>query len=154
MKNVIILDLDGVMITTPSWKSDDIHQDGFSMFNENASNWIDKLCNVDAEFWLISSRRSGFTLEQFNVFLKNRNMNIKLSGLVPIYENRKRIDELLTFLKENSPENYLLIDDDGSLEDLEDKTFWIKTQPLVGFNEEKFNEAIKKIGQWKNLLLL
>lgn len=149
MKNVVILDLDGVMITTPSWKADNIHQDGFSMFNESASECLDKLSNVNAELWLISDRRKGYTLEQLNTFFKNRNIKIKLSGLVPVYGNVSRIVELFKFLKEESPENYLIIDDDSSLDGLEDKSFWIKTQPLIGFNEEKLNEALKKIKHWK-----
>lgn len=148
MKNVIILDLDGVMITTPFWKSDDIHQDGFSMFNENASICLNKLSNIDAEFWLISDRRKSFTLEQFNEFFKNRNINIILSGLVPIYGNVKRVEELNSFLKEYAPENYLLIDDDSSIESLENKNFWIKTNSLIGFNEEKMNEVFQVILEW------
>ena len=36
MKNAILLDLDGVLITTPNWKPDEIHCDGYSVFNKVA----------------------------------------------------------------------------------------------------------------------
>jgi len=34
-KTTLILDLDGVLITTPSWKADEMDADGYSKFNEN-----------------------------------------------------------------------------------------------------------------------
>lgn len=151
MKNVIILDLDGVLITTPSWKRDDIQEDGYSVFNSNAIEHLNKLLSVaEAELWLISDRRKGFTLEQFNVFFKNRNIKQELSGMVPVYfEYILRIEEFKTFINDEAIKNYLLIDDDSSLDALDDKSFWVKPSSLIGFNEEKFNEAIQKIKHWK-----
>jgi len=151
MKNVVILDLDGVLITTPSWKRGDIEEDGYSVFNKRTIENLNILLSVaDAELWLISDRRKGFTLEQFNVFFKNRNIETELSGMVPVYSKPViRIEEFKEFIKDESIKNYLLIDDDSSLDALEDKSFWVKTNSLVGFSEEKLNEAIDKIKHWK-----
>jgi len=150
-KNVIILDLDGVLITTPSWKSDDLLEDGYSSFNDKSVDFLNNfLSGVDAELWVISDRRKGYTLEQFNVFFKNRKIEKQLDGMVPVYfEYILRIEEFKEFIKDESIKNYLLIDDDGSLESLEDKSFWVKTSPMIGFNEEKLNEAKEKIKNWK-----
>jgi hypothetical protein len=153
MKNVILLDLDGVMITTPPWKVDDIHQDGFSMFNNFAvENLNDFLSEVNTELWLISDRRKGFTLEQMNTFFKTRGIKQELSGLVSVYENGiTRFEEMTRFLKEKEIENFLIIDDDASLENMakEQKSFLVKTSSLIGFNQEKLNEAKNKIKNWK-----
>lgn len=151
MKNVILLDLDGVMIITPPWKKDDIHIDGYSAFDEQAVKYLNKFLSVtDAELWLISARRRGYTLEQFNVFFKNRKIDKELSGMVSSYfEYIPRIEELKSFLEDERFDNYLLIDDDSSLEGLDDKSFWVKINSLIGFNEEKLNEAIEKIKHWK-----
>ena len=153
MKNVILLDLDGVLITTPPWKQDELHDDGYSNFNYLAVDNLNKLLSIaDAELWLISDRRKGYIKEQFNAIFSNRNISKKLSGMVPVYPGEyTRIGELEKFLEEFTPTNFLSIDDEGSLEELEDdkKKFWVRTNPLVGFNEEKLNEAIEKIKNWK-----
>ncbi len=151
MKNIILLDLDGVMITTPTWRKDYIDDDGYSQFKSDAVNNLNKLTKqIDAELWLISARRRGYTLEQFNVFFKNRKIEKELSGMVPSYfEYIPRIEEFKSFIETESIGNYLLIDDDSSLDGLEDKSFWIKTHPMIGFNEEKLNEALEKIKHWK-----
>ena len=151
MKNVILLDLDGVMIITPPWRKDYIDEDGYSRFKSDAITNLNKLLSIaDADLWLISARRRGYTLEQFNVFFKNRKIEKELNGMVSTYfEYIPRIEELKGFLEDEQFDNYLLIDDDSSLEGLDDKNFWVKTHPLIGFTEEKLNEAIEKIKHWK-----
>lgn len=151
VRNIILLDLDGVLITTPHWKKDDIHIDGYSAFNSHTVHYLNNLLSIcNAELWLISARREGKTLEELNLIFKNRNINKQIDGIVPVYfEYILRIEEFKDFIKDESIKNYLLIDDDSSLDGLEDKTFWVKTHPLIGFNEEKFNEAIEKLKHWK-----
>jgi len=39
----LILDLDGVLITTPIWKADEIDSDGYSKFNMNCVQNLNKL---------------------------------------------------------------------------------------------------------------
>ena len=151
MKNIILLDLDGVMITTPPWRKDYIDEDGYSQFKSDAVTNLNRLTKqVDAELWLISARRRNYTVEQFNVFFKNRKIEKELSGMVPSYfEYIPRVEELKSFLEEEPVDNYLIIDDDSSLESLEDKSFWVKPHSMIGFTEEKLNEALEKIKYWK-----
>lgn len=150
MKNVIILDLDGVLITTPPWRRDELDIDNYSKFNEIAIANFNMLKNdLNFELWLISDRRRGKTLEQFNEIFKNRNINKQLDGMVPMYGYISRREELQKFISENKIENYIIIDDDSSLDELEDKDFWIKTKSLTGFGKEELNESKLKILKWK-----
>lgn len=150
MKNVIILDLDGVLVTTPPWRRDELDVDGYSKFNDNAIENFNMLTNnLNFELWLISDRRKGKTLEQFNEIFKNRNINCQLTGMVPVYGYLTRLEELNKFLVENEIENYILIDDDNSLEGLQDKSSWVKTKPLIGFGTEELNESKLKTLKWK-----
>lgn len=152
MKNVIILDLDGVLITTPSWRSDEFEIDGYSKFNSMAIDNFNMLTdglNFDCELWLISDRRRGKNLEQFNEIFKNRNINKSINGLVPVYGYISRREELKNFFSENKIDNYVLIDDDNSLEGLKDKSSWIKTKSLIGFGIEELKEAKFKTLTWK-----
>lgn len=153
MKNVILLDLDGVVIITPPWRQGEFGDDNFSLFDNSIVDNLNELFyEVDAEAWLISDRRKGYTLEQLNTFFKNRGIIKELSGLVSVYENGiTRLEEMKRFLEEKQIENFLIIDDDASLQDMaeEQKSFLVKTSPLIGFNQEKLNEAKNKIKNWK-----
>ena len=68
MKNLLLLDIDGVLITTPPWKQDVIHNDGYSEFNEtNVANLNKLLSKIDnVEIWLSSTRRLKKRLAEFN----------------------------------------------------------------------------------------
>lgn len=150
MKNVLILDLDGVLITTPSWRRDELDIDGYSKFNEEAIANFNMLTDgLNFELWLISDRRRGKTLEQFNEIFKSRNIKKQIDGMIPIYGYITRYQELQNFISENKIENFVIIDDDNSLENLEDKNFWVKTKSLMGFGKEELNESKLKTLSWK-----
>jgi hypothetical protein len=58
-KITLILDLDGVLIVTPQWKSDTIHEDGYSDFNIECVKNLNCLLNkYIVEIWLSSTRRT------------------------------------------------------------------------------------------------
>lgn len=153
MKNVVLLDLDGVLIITPPWRQGEFGDDNFSLFeNSIVENLNEFFACIEAEVWLISDRRKGYTLEQLNTFFKNRGVTKELTGLVSVYENGiTRLEEMNRFLKENEIKNFLIIDDDASLQNMaeEQKSFLVKTNSLIGFNKEKLNEAINIINNWK-----
>jgi HAD domain in Swiss Army Knife RNA repair proteins len=138
MKNIIFLDLDGVLITTPRWKIDVIHSDGYSDFNKTNVQCINQFFScVEAELWLSSSHRTTKNLAEFDQIFANRNIHKKIDGFLPISRIKKsRFQEINSFLKQNTIRNFLIIDDDQSLNDLKSnrKGFWVKTSPLIGFN--------------------
>lgn len=154
MKNVVILDLDGVLITTPPWRQDELCEDGYARFKTDAVDNLNFLLSeADAELWLISGRRKRKKLEEFNEIFKSRNILKELSGMVPAYEDWiPRIEEFKRFLSEQEIDNFLLIDDDSSLDalDQEHKTFWVKPHSMIGFSDNKLNEAIEVIKKWKS----
>jgi hypothetical protein len=152
MKDVILIDIDGVLITTPPWKSDIINEDGYSDFNANSVSNFNKLINdVNAELWLTSSRRVNKTLIEFNQIFKNRNVSKELNGFVPSgTQGTNRLTEINTFLNHEPVRNFLIIDDDNSLQDLDTKRkqYWVKTHPLIGFDTESLLDALSKIKNW------
>ncbi|WP_046745609.1 HAD domain-containing protein [Kordia zhangzhouensis] len=145
----LILDLDGVLITNPSWEADRIHSDGYSDFNESCVENLNRLLTL-AEFdiWLSSTRRTVKSLTEFNLIFKNRGIKNKIVGFLPEYMNCKnRKEEVLKFIVEFELSYFLIIDDDKSLNGLENeiKEKLILTELTKGFNSEKLKEATEKI---------
>jgi len=145
----LILDLDGVLITNPSWKADRIDSDGYSEFNESCVENLNRLLTfAEFDIWLSSTRRTVKTLTEFNLIFKNRGINKEIVGFLPEYADCKnRKEEVLKFIAEFKPSNFLIIDDDKSLNGLESeiKENFILTELTKGFNLEKLNEAIEKM---------
>lgn len=152
MKNIILLDLDGVLITTPPWRPDKMHDDGYSDFNMECVAHLNQLSRtVEANWWLSSTRRAGKTEEEFRTIFSNRQLNIELKGFLPIQETlTMRKTEVDQFLDKMRPKNYLIIDDDSSLNGLENsrKQQWIRTDPLIGFNNSTLELALEKANRW------
>ena len=145
----LILDLDGVLITNPSWKADRIHSDGYSEFNESCVENLNRLLTL-AEFdiWLSSTRRTTKTLTEFNLIFKNRGVKKEIVGFLPEYDDCKnRKEEVLKFITEFKTSDFLIIDDDKSLNGLENglKNKLISTELTKGFSSEKLKEAREKI---------
>lgn len=143
----IILDLDGVLITTPPWQQDAMHADGYSDFNAHCVDCLNVLTSeLGAEIWLISTRRKGKTLSEFQAIFQARGILAPLVGMVPVYsDDMNRKDEALTFIRENNLQHYLIIDDNTLLRQLprDMKNRLVITQYLKGFNEEMLQEARK-----------
>lgn len=146
---MLILDLDGVLITTPSWKQDLIASDGYSQFNKNCVQQINRLLDTqDFEIWLSSSRRKGQTLAVLNTIFSNRGISYPIAGLLPVYENKmNRKEEIELFLSADQYTDFLIIDDDKSLNGLglSYKSKLVLTQYLKGFDQEKYLEAVDKL---------
>lgn len=62
----IILDIDGVMNTTPPWKRCEILDDGFISFNQESVNNLNKIIKkTDAMIALVSSHKDSFSCSQW-----------------------------------------------------------------------------------------
>ncbi|MEP0597811.1 HAD domain-containing protein [Nonlabens ulvanivorans] len=146
---LLILDLDGVLITNPSWKADRIDSDGYSEFNKSCVENLNRLLTlVEFDIWLSSTRRTVKTLTEFNLIFKNRGIKKEIIGFLPEYANCiNRKEEILKFIAEFKVSNFLIIDDDKSLNGLESeiKEKLILTELMKGFNLERLNEATEKI---------
>ena len=148
IQTILLLDLDGVLITTPPWKPDLIAQDGYSIFNTACIENLNTLlaCGNFA-IWLNSSRREGKTLEQFNEIFERRKIKQSILGFLPPNPNfDNRFVEINRWLKETKTQDYLIIDDDKSLLDFKYPERLVLTKYMLGFNKEKLEEAKKKAG--------
>ena len=145
----LILDLDGVLITTPPWKPDEIMEDNYSKFNEECVKNLNSLLSLlPTCIWLSSTRRLNKTLEEFNQIFQTRKIKNSIEGFLPNNTDLKtRKQEVESFIKQNNLKNYLIIDDDKSLNELDSKIKkqLVQTTFLQGFNKEKLEESIKKL---------
>lgn len=135
MDNVILLDLDGVLITTKPWESDVILEDGFAQFNDKSVAKLNEyLESTGYDIVLTSSRRYTTEIDRMNEFFKARGIKGQIIQYLPLYDldlRYSRYDEVMRFIMKHRPEHYLVIDDDKSLAKLgNDK--WIKTDPMIG----------------------
>ena len=145
----LILDLDGVLITTPPWKPDEIMEDNYSKFNKECVKNLNSLLSLfPTSIWLSSTRRLNKTLEEFNQIFQTRKIKNSIEGFLPNNTDLKtRKQEVESFIKQNNLKNYLIIDDDKSLNELDSKIKkqLVQTTFLQGFNKEKLEESIKKL---------
>lgn len=135
LDNILILDLDGVLITTPSWKRDEILDDGYSAFNHKCVETLNSILDETGfKIVLISARRLNVNIDQMNKYFRDRGVKEEIIAYVPNYNVSSRKEEIERFLSDYKPKNYLIIDDDRSLYDLKNIN-WIKTDPLIGLKK-------------------
>ena len=134
-----------MLITTPPWKADKMDSDGYSEFNKSTVENLNRLLTLtEFDIWLSSTRRTVKTLREFNEIFKNRNITSKIVGFLPEYADCKnRKEEVQKFITESNLMDFLIIDDDKSLNGLESviKENLILTDLNNGFDALKLNEA-------------
>ena len=82
------------------------------------------------------------------LLFRNRNIKNQICGFLPEYQECKtRKDEITRFLEEFKISDFLIIDDDKSLNGLDEnhKKKLILTELQKGFDNEKFELAIEQI---------
>lgn len=141
----IFLDIDGVLITTPIWRADVLHEDGYSDFRQDCvQNFNELVQQLDARIIVTSSRRYTKTKEELTVIFQNRGIFTPVEALLPIYENaNNRKEEITLFILQNLYAKYLILDDDLSLHELEPsiKQNCIITTYFKGFDREALASA-------------
>ncbi|KAA3645097.1 MAG: hypothetical protein DWP98_11935 [Bacteroidetes bacterium] len=147
----ILLDIDGVMIPARPWQSYQIGADGFGMFSELSINCLNEIINSSdkPEIVLTTSHKHSFTIKQWSNIFQNRKITkTKINKLNTNNLNTSRIDEIRSWYLKNQNENFIIIDDDKSLNAL-DTSFkndhLILTKPTIGLNKTATEEAISKI---------
>lgn len=143
----ILLDIDGVMVPANNWKTPELRSDGFPDFSKRAVHSLNKiLSSTNASLLLTTSHKFKYSLDTWKRIFKDRGINAQISTLINSSNFKTRKDEVLDWLqKHQSEENFVIIDDDKSLNDLpkEYKHWVILTSPLIGLNEENANQAIE-----------
>jgi hypothetical protein len=141
---LIFLDIDGVMVPVKSWKNPILLSDGFPEFNEKAAMVLGNIIGNNSKLILTTSHKSRYSvLEWKNVFEKRGIIvnNIDKLDESPFYTSRK--DELINWFKTHSvDEEYIIIDDDKSLNDLPSymKKNLILCSSMIGLTEDHLKE--------------
>ncbi len=145
---LFFLDIDGVMVPAKGWKSPEFLNDGFPAFSSKSTSTLQSLISEDDTVMLTTSHKSKFTIEQWKSIFKNRDINIeKIKALPENFNNLSRKDEIVNWFNVNNvDEDFVIIDDDKSLNELPDflKDNLVQTSPYIGLTEEH-SEAIKSI---------
>ncbi|WP_118974046.1 HAD domain-containing protein [Taibaiella koreensis] len=146
MKPYLLLDIDGVLVTTPSWKQPELLEDGFMLFQKNAAaNLAYLLSLAEIQLVLVSSHRHRYPIAEWQRLFANRKIHPRsitlMESILPGFPSRKM--EIEAWLNRNPGANFILIDDDSSLQALEPalKSRWVQTFPLKGFDDEALEKA-------------
>ena len=137
---LFFLDIDGVMVPAKGWKSPEFLNDGFPAFSTKATLILQNLILEDDTIMLTTSHKSKFSIEEWINIFKNRGIRVrKIKSLPENVNNLSRKDEIINWFNVNNvDENFVIIDDDKSLNELPIslKNNLIQTSPYIGLTEE------------------
>ena len=154
------MDIDGVMAPAKSWQRPDILEDGFVDFSSKAVSVLQDVLaqNADTTIILTTSHKSRFSLSQWKIIFERRGLKVnKLESLNDNNDFQSRKVEILNWFESNDiHEDFIIIDDDKSLNDL--PTFYkdrlISTSSLVGLNESHLVDIQDIVNTQLNLSLV
>jgi hypothetical protein len=137
---LIFLDIDGVMVPAKGWKSPELLSDGFPAFSEKATAVLRSLVSEADTVILTSSHKSNYSVDEWKNIFKKRDINIEnIQCLDQNIQNLSRKDEILRwFNATNSDNQFIIIDDDKSLNSLPDtlKRNLVLTSSYVGLSPQ------------------
>ena len=147
---VILLDLDGVLITTPAWRPVELAPDGFFVFNAQATeNLAHLLAETNAAIVLTTSHRINYALGDWWRFFHARGLHpaalTKVNDRTTLRPSGSRADDLAAWVaRPDTTENYVVLDDDLSLHGLPPaiKARCVLTRPLIGLDETASRQAL------------
>ena len=145
---LILLDIDGVMVSANSWKKPEFHDDGFPVFNSRSVSALQKIISeTGASLLLTTSHKSKYNIAQWHDIFKSRGItaeHIDRLSSDSLQSNRK--DEILNWYtaKHVANEEFVIIDDDKLLNGLPSniKNNLVLTSPSVGLTDELAENAI------------
>ena len=156
---LVFLDIDGVMAPAKSWQRPDILEDGFVDFSSKAVSVLQDVLaqNADTTIILSTSHKSRFSLNQWKIVFERRGLKVnKIQSLEDSTDFQSRKIEILNWFDSNDiHEDFIIIDDDKSLNDL--PTFYkdrlVLTSALVGLNESHWADIQYILANSKNMAI-
>ena len=137
---LLFLDIDGVMLPAAGWKTPELLEDGFPAFSLKATGVLQNLVSVDTTVMLITSHKSKYSIDEWKNIFERRGIKIEnLKSFDNNDNNISRKDEVLNWFNLNNVhEDFVILDDDKSLNDLPLflKEHLILTNPLVGLTND------------------
>ena len=147
---LILLDIDGVMVTGNSWKRPEFLNDGFPAFSKRASDALQKMISeTSADILLTTSHKSNYSIDEWKNIFNLR--GIKIKNIYSLPENKtylSRKEEIMNWVNTaNKSSDFVIIDDDKSLNGLPKfiKDKLIQTNASIGLTMELINEALEII---------
>lgn len=149
---ILLLDIDGVMETSPSWKKPEFLEDKFYKFNENSrKNLIEIINKINPEIILTTTHRINYNLMEWNQIFELRGIKVgkisKINDAKKATDIKKRNVEIEEWFSNNRTAEFLILDDDKSLNELTDnlKNRWIQIDSMLGITESIKNQILEKI---------
>lgn len=147
----ILLDIDGVLVTTPSWRITEQHPDGFLKFNSKTEkNLIRLLSETNASIVLTTTHRITYSVEKWKEIFNNRGIPVqsieKVNTRKAIDEMPDRCIEIMEWVDNfGADKRFVIIDDDLSINALSSdiKEKWVMTKPMIGLDQECTDKAIR-----------
>lgn len=148
---LIFLDIDGVMVPAKGWRNPEFLDDGFPAFSIAATNTLQRLITDDVTIILTTSHEAKFSIDEWALIFKNRGINIiKMKFLPENSNNLRRKDEIVNwFIANKVEEEFVIIDDDNSLNELPEilKAHLVQTSSYIGLTEEHVEMVEAKRGK-------
>ncbi|WP_123891793.1 HAD domain-containing protein [Chitinophaga costaii] len=149
-QRIILLDIDGVMVTTASWRPEALEQGEFYAFSPLAQQQLDWLLQYsEAHIILTSTYRNRFSNEGWRKIFSERCAHLQSIQVLDDFKLQNRQHSRLADVTEwvrryGANTHYVIIDDDSALEALppDIKTQWVRTMPKVGLDVEAAMEAL------------
>lgn len=134
------------MVPAKGWKSPELLDDGFPAFSDIASRVLQNLISEDTTtIILTTSHKSRYTIDQWKAIFKKRGITAtKIKALDVNVNNLSRKDEIVNWFTSNyANENFIIIDDDKSLNSLPTflKQKLLQPSPLIGLTEQHLENA-------------
>lgn len=137
---LIFLDIDGVMVPAKGWKMPELLDDGFPVFSSKATYALQQLLSEESIVMLTTSHKSSFSIDEWKDIFKKRGISIENLGRLPVnINNKSRKEEIVNWFNlNNTNQDFVIIDDDRSLNELPDflKERLVQTSPYIGLTEE------------------
>jgi hypothetical protein len=148
---IILLDIDGVLETTPIWRPVEIHSDGFMKLNESALENLSILCEkTNASIVLTTTHRIKYDEIKWKAIFQSRGVSInalsKINDKSEMSEMLDRGSEIKEWVETKGiDQNYVIIDDDLSINALSEeiKERWVATKLLIGFDKAALEQALQ-----------
>lgn len=137
---LIFLDIDGVMVPAKNWQRPELLDDGFAAFSPKAVAVIQELLvgHTDSTIILTTSHKTRFSIELWkDIFFKRSLLVSKIQLLNNNMDMISRRLEILNWFNTNEiHEDFIIIDDDKSLNDLPNflKKRLVLTSSIIGLD--------------------
>lgn len=147
----ILLDIDGVMNTDPSWRKAELMPDGFLAFNNEAVGVLNSILYHEpgSVLVLVTSHRFKFTEKEWINILSNRNIRVAEVIVLPSNPQMTYTETVVHWLQMQRLHHpfgmrFVILEDDKRLNELPSwaKSKLVLLDPLVGLRRQHLERSI------------